>query len=165
MSRLFVAVWPDEGARAALATLARPEEVGVRWVRPEHWHVTLRFLGEVDEDDAAAALDDLAAATPSAVLGPAVSRLGRTVLCVPAAGLDELAAAVAAATAEVGEPPDPRPFAGHLTLARLRHRGSCRLAGHKVRAEMAVPEVALVASTLGAAGPTYRTVVTVPLAR
>jgi RNA 2',3'-cyclic 3'-phosphodiesterase len=82
---------------------------------------------------------------------------------VPVAGLDDLAAAVATATAEVGEPPDPRPFAGHLTLARLRRRGSCRLAGHKVQARMTVPEVTLVASTLGADGPAYRTVATFPL--
>lgn len=156
MSRLFVAVWPTPAVRAAIEQLPRPDEPGVRWVPPAQWHVTLRFLGDADESEAEAALAGLDAQEAVAEVGPAVSRLGRTVLCLPVRGLDELAAAVVDATAAVGEPPDPR-FTGHLTLARLRHRGSCRLAGHRLQQTMPVTEVALVASTLGADGPTYRT--------
>ena len=58
--------------------------------------------------------------TATAVLGPAVRRLGPSALVVPVAGLDGLAAAVGDATAGVGLPPGPRSFTGHLTLARLR---------------------------------------------
>jgi len=163
VSRLFVAVWPDPAVRSALAALPRPEEVGVRWVPPERWHVTVRFLGDADPEAASRALGTLAARPAIARFGPAVSRLGRTVLCVPVRGLDGLAADVAHVTEGIGEPPDPRPFVGHLTLARLHQRGSCRLAGHKVRAEMAVPQVALVASEVRPEGTTYRRVATFPL--
>lgn len=163
MARLFVAVWPSAEVRAAVASLPRPDEPGVRWVSPQGWHVTLRFLGEADEQAVASALHGLRATRARATYGPAVSRLGRAVVCVPVRGLDDLAAAVVSCTAHVGEPPDPRPFAGHLTLARLQRRGSCRLAGHKVTAHQEVSTVDLVASTPGAAGPAYRTVATFDL--
>jgi 2'-5' RNA ligase len=163
MSRLFVAVQPSAEVVAALDALPRPAEDGVRWVRPDQWHVTLRFLGDADEDEAVATLGTLQAAPATATYGPAVSRLGRAVVCVPVQGLDALAGAVAELTAHLGEPPDPRPFAGHVTLARLHHRGSCRLAGHKVRAEQQVTSIDLVASTLAEKGPSYRTLATVTL--
>ena len=111
-------------------------------------HLTLRFLGATDPDPVTEAL--AAARLPGAVasVGPAVSRLGRSVLCVPVAGVDELAAAVVLATAHLGEPPPARRFAGHLTLARLRHRAACGLAGHRVSGSFEVTEVALVRSHL-----------------
>jgi 2'-5' RNA ligase len=163
VSRLFVAVRPSDQVRTQLEQLPRPAEDGVRWVRPEQWHVTLRFLGDADEDEVVATLGTLQAQPATATYGPAVSRLGRAVVCVPVRGLDALAAAVAELTAHLGEPPDPRPFAGHLTLARLHHRGSCRLAGHKISAEQQVTTIDLVASTLSSDGPTHRILATVPL--
>jgi 2'-5' RNA ligase len=153
--RLFVAVWPPEEVVAALADLPRPDEPGVRWTRPGTWHVTLRFLGRAEPGVAAEALGDLRHGSVEAVAGPAVHRLGRSVLCVPVAGLDDLAGSVVAATASVGERPDPRPFAGHLTLARLRQRGACRLAGHRIAARWPVTEVTLVRSHLEPAGARY----------
>jgi 2'-5' RNA ligase len=163
MARLFLAVWPDAEVRARLDALPRPEEPGVRWVPPAQWHVTLRFLGEADEHEVGDALTGLRVEPATATYGPAVSRLGRTVLCVPVRGLDAVVAAAADATTHLGEPPDPRPFAGHLTLARLRNRGSCRLAGHRVTAEQYVTYIDLVASRLGSDGPSYQTVTTVAL--
>ena len=48
--RLFFAVWPPEAVRVrlwrALAPL-REAAPDVRWVSPERYHVTLRFLGDV----------------------------------------------------------------------------------------------------------------------
>lgn len=167
MSRLFVAVWPPQDVRDRLAAVGRPDEPGVRWVRPEHWHVTLRFLGEADEAAAAAALGRLEVAPfaggVETTLGPRVSRLGRSVVCVPVAGLDDLAAAVETATADVGQPPDPRPFAGHVTLARLRHRAACGVTGTAVSAGFTVRSVDLVRSVPGPDGPAYEVVTTVAL--
>lgn len=164
-SRLFVAVVPPDEVLEAVAALPRPSEPGVRWTRPDTWHVTLRFLGDrVDEAAALAALASLHGAPAVAEVGPQVSRLGRNVVCLPVHGLDALAAAVAAATARVGDPPDPRPFAGHLTLARLRHRAACGLAGTRFAAHFDVGEVELVRSVLGAGGPTYETLLVQPLA-
>lgn len=161
MARLFVAVWPPPEVHELVAALPRPAVAGLRWTAPEQWHVTLRFLGRVeDAEDAVAALG--AAALPSgveAVLGPAVGRFGQRVLHVPVQGLEPVAAAVVRATAAVGEPPEDRPFAGHLTLARARPgRGGADLrplAGTSISARWPVGEVTLVESRLSAAGARY----------
>jgi len=47
--RLFVSIAPPEPCREALSELMEPIE-GVRWVRPEQLHLTLRFVGDVVED-------------------------------------------------------------------------------------------------------------------
>jgi 2'-5' RNA ligase len=166
VSRLFVAVWPPDGVLDAIAALPRPAEQGVRWSRRDQWHVTLRFLGRAGIDDAAAALGagPFASMAPVTVtLGPAVGRLGRSVVCLPASGLDAVAGAVVEATAIVGEPPDPRPYSGHLTLARLRGRGACGLAGHRFDASFVAREVTLVESRPGRAGSDYVVVARFPL--
>jgi 2'-5' RNA ligase len=166
VTRLFVAVWPPEGVLDAIGALPRADEPGVRWTRREQWHVTLRFLGQAEVEAAAAALDTVRwdRLQPALVrLGPAVSRLGRSVICLPASGADGLAGSVAAATAEVGEPPDPRPFTGHLTLARIRNRGACRLAGHRFDREFRASEVTLVESRSSAGGARYVVVARFPL--
>jgi len=49
--RTFIAIEPDPPARAWLALCLqalRGRFPGVRWVRPEHLHITLRFLGDVE---------------------------------------------------------------------------------------------------------------------
>jgi 2'-5' RNA ligase len=49
--RLFFALWPDEGVRAQLAHWSRELHAlcGGRPTRPESLHVTLAFLGSVEE--------------------------------------------------------------------------------------------------------------------
>jgi 2'-5' RNA ligase len=89
-----------------------------------------------------------------------VSRLGHDAVVVPVAGLDELATAVVACTAGVGQPPDPRAFTGHLTLARLRARAACGIGGAAFHATFPVHEVALVRSDPSAQGVRYTTVAT-----
>lgn len=163
MVRLFVAVWPPAEVLEQLAALPRPDEDGVRYVPVEQLHVTLRFLGQADPDPVAEALAAARLPSATATIGPQVSRLGRWVLAVPVAGLDTLAAAVTGATAELGDPPDARGFRGHLTLARLRRRGSYRVAGTRIRVSFPVHEVTLVDSTTRAEGPEYRTVARFPL--
>jgi 2'-5' RNA ligase len=158
--RLFVAAWPPDEVLDLLATLPRPEDPGVRWTQRDQWHVTLRFLGRADPDAAADALGRVRAPVAEAVLGPLTARLGRSVVVVPVAGLDGLARAVIGATAAVGEPPDPRPFAGHLTLARLRHRPACGVTGARCSARFPVREVHLVRSHLGQAGARYEILAT-----
>ena len=43
-ARAFVALWPPEEIVVRLEGLHRKDQRGVRFVRPENWHVTLRFL-------------------------------------------------------------------------------------------------------------------------
>jgi 2'-5' RNA ligase len=162
--RLFVAVRPPPAVIDEIADLPRPAEPGVRWVSPDQWHVTMRFLGDATLADAARALEaPLDVGAVQAEVGPAVSRLGRSVVCLPVHGLNALAVALAEITADVGEPPPARPFAGHLTLARLRNRAACGLAGSPFRTSFVVSEVELVRSELTDRGAIHTTELVVAL--
>lgn len=150
--RLFVAVELPAEVRRAVAAIERPAGDDVRWADPSAWHLTLRFLGEVDgPDPAAAALAAVVAAPATAVVGRTPKRLGPTAVVLPVEGVDALADAVARAFAGLpGE--ELRGFAAHLTLGRLRRPGRWPAAGVGVLAAevpWAVEEVALVRSHLG----------------
>jgi RNA 2',3'-cyclic 3'-phosphodiesterase len=177
--RLFVAAWPDDVTRRRLEALQRElgRSKGLRFVGPTRWHVTLRFLGEVAEADTPPLVDALVGCA-AALEGPVECRLGPgtgwftgvRVLQLPATGLDDVAAAVRAATvplvpeAEGGEPP----FNGHLTLARSRGRRLSvaalgEMSGIPFEAAFPVPHVDLVASEPSPDGHVYTTVVRAPL--
>lgn len=143
MARLFVALWPSADTLKALAEMPRPDVPGVRWTAPERLHITLRFLGEADESAAVEALEALRLPAVTVTLGPGVKRLGRAVLMIPADGADSLAAAVAAATGHLGQPPPERPFTGHLTVARFKRRPPPGY-GPAVKALFEAREIALV---------------------
>jgi 2'-5' RNA ligase len=177
--RLFVAVWPDEETRRHLAGLELElgHTKGLRFVGPERWHVTLRFLGEVAEE-AVGSLGDALVACAVAFPGPLPCRLGPgtgwftgvRVLHLPAAGLDGLADAVRTATLPiVGEPPGrEQPFNGHLTLARSKGRrlgvaALGEMAGIPFEAAFPVTAVDLVSSEPSPRGHRYTTVVRAPL--
>jgi 2'-5' RNA ligase len=158
VARLFLAVWLPAQAVEQLSTLPRLDQPGLRWVPPANWHVTLRFIGDADPIDALSSLAGTALPAATAVLGPVVRRLGTRAVVIPVAGLDELAAVVGAATADIGRPPNPHPFTGHLTLARLLPGATCDLVGTPVAAEVRIAEVVLVASDLTHDGATYRVI-------
>ncbi|HET6952733.1 MAG TPA: RNA 2',3'-cyclic phosphodiesterase [Acidimicrobiales bacterium] len=165
--RLFVAVHLPGDVLDLLAGLPRPERPGVRWTTRAQWHVTLRFLGEVDAAAVPAVAAALAAAPlapATAVLGPQVAALGARVIQVPVAGLDGLAASVVAATAGYGRPPESRAFRGHVTLARVSRGGVRGLVGEPVAASFPVPAVDLVRSRPGRGGAQYETIHARPLA-
>ena len=153
--RCFVAILPPPEVSDVLARLDRPATPGVRWTHPDQWHVTLRFLGEVDPSAAAAALAGLNAEAVAAAMGPATIVLGGNTVVIPISGLDGLAASVVARTALVGEPPEDRPFVGHLTLARLGVPAPSGSVGIPLAAEFSVDEVYLVASHLLPDGAAY----------
>ena len=167
MARLFVAVAPPEDVLDRVAALPRPEVAGLRWTSRPQWHVTLRFFGRVD--DPAVAVEALArvhAAPAEAVLGPATGRFGQRVLHVPVAGLEAMAAGIVGATADIGEPPEDRPFSGHLTLARIARgaRVDLRtLAGQPVEGRWPVEEYCLMESQLSPKGARYEVVERFPL--
>ena len=74
--RLFVALEVPPGVRTAVAAAFAPWRAslpGVRWVRPENFHITLRFLGPVRPElveDAGSAV-----AVAAATIAPFVSKL------------------------------------------------------------------------------------------
>jgi 2'-5' RNA ligase len=164
--RLFVSVRPPDevldGIERAVARCRQGAPEGVRWPSRSTWHVTLHFLGEVaDPDPVIAAL--AAARLPAKVeaeLGPSTVRLGPHVVAAPVRGLDALAAAVTAAVGHLGQPPEDRPFRGHVTLVRLGRSG--RRPGRQapcveapVGGRWTVGDVALVRSHLGSGPARY----------
>ncbi len=176
--RTFVAAWPDEATRQRLAELELGREKNLRLIGPTRWHVTLRFLGELTEEQLEP-LGDALVAGSAAVPGPVECRLGPAtawfsrvrVLQLPAQGLDGLAGAVRQATAPtVAEPPDGvPPFNGHLTLARVKGRLGPRaqagLEGIPFDSTFAVAHVDLVASEPSPGGHVYTTLVRAPVGR
>jgi 2'-5' RNA ligase len=164
--RLFVAATPPKDVLSLVEALPRPGVVGVRWTTRAQWHVTLRFLGRVDDKLVGDVVDALRAVDipPDAVasLGPGTARFGQRVLQVPVDGLDALAERVVDATASFGEPPDGRAFRGHLTLARVG-RGAGRvdlhpLCGAAVAATWPVTGFELYSSELHPHGARYAVV-------
>jgi 2'-5' RNA ligase len=186
--RLFVALIPPGNVLADLAaaiTAARgpcPEEgPDLRWAGADHWHLTLTFLGQVDEDALAELMGRLARAARRhqpvelSVAGAGVfgARARARVLWAGIRGdrgqLKALAASVAAGARRSGIAVDDRPYRPHLTLARSRARQ-----GADVRAivealesyagpSWTARELHLVRSYLGRQGSRYETLRSWPL--
>jgi 2'-5' RNA ligase len=134
---LFVGIGvPDAAAgelEAAVAPL-RPDRRDLRWTGREAWHLTLAFLGEVDEkvtgrlgarlSRAAARHPQLTLALSGAGAFPAAprARVLWTGVQGDRGGLAALAASVAAGARRAGAAPagESRGFRPHLTLARCR---------------------------------------------
>ena len=164
MSRLFVALWPPDDVVAALEELHRKDQVGARFVAPGNWHVTLRFVGDADPNDVAAALDGARFLPTEIRLGPAVDVGGERTLFVPATGAEDLAAEVVRVTRDLGTERIRTRFLGHVTIARLKKRANVpRALGETIEAAWLPDEVALVESTLRPDGARYDTLRTWPI--
>ena len=164
MSRLFVCLWPPEHVGTALRELHRKDQVGARFIPPENWHVTLRFVGEADPNELAEALSTARFAATTIQLGPAVDIGGEHTLFVPATGADGLAEEVVRSTRHLGDQPIRSTFRGHLTIARLKRRANMpRALGELIDASWTPDEVALVESTLRPDGARYDTLETWPI--
>lgn len=179
MIRLFVAIPLPEEVRDRLASLYRGIP-GARWVDPDHLHLTLRFIGEVNEDVA----DDIDACL-SEIAMPAfdisiegVGYFGklhkaRSVYAGVARSdaLRGLYDKVEGALHRVGIPKEERKFTPHVTLARIRgetgHHLANFLAEHNLERIWPVPvtEFVLFRSHLSSDGPIYEALVEYPLAR
>lgn len=153
--RCFLAVYPGEEARGVLADVVPDDSDDVRVTDMADWHVTLRFLGELDDERVGRVGDAVALALQGiapvhVVLGPATALgAGARVLFAPARGLEHVAGAIDVAL-DGAVPPREGPYRGHLTLARARARGRIpgALAGTSVRVTFLAAEVVLVGSKL-----------------
>lgn len=163
VTRLFVAIWPPDDLLDRLADVERPRDQGVKWVRQENLHITLRFLGDADVDEVAGRLAGVPLPGATATVGPAFDLRAERSIMLPVAGVDDLADVVGRAVRGVGTANERRKFVGHLTVARLGERARPeRSVGRLFDAEFEVDEIALVASTLAATGSVYETVTTWP---
>ncbi|MEN8182611.1 MAG: RNA 2',3'-cyclic phosphodiesterase [Myxococcota bacterium] len=167
--RAFLAVDLDERSRRAAARVAEALEgaEGVRFLRPESYHVTLRFLGNLERERVAALASGVAAVLSKAApfslrlggvrLFPGPRRPRALVLdLAPEAPLLDLAELVEAAVVQAGFPPEDRPFRPHLTLGRFLHRGPGALAPvAPADADLPVDRVVLFESRLSRQGARY----------
>ena len=135
--RLFVALALPRTLRTRLSFLAGGLQ-GVRWVPPENYHVTLRFIGELplwraeEIDHALATLRAPAFSLQLAGVGTfskggKVSSLWVGAERTPA--LDHLQSKVETALHRAGVERERRRFAPHVTLARLNDAPEAKVAG------------------------------------
>jgi 2'-5' RNA ligase len=135
MIRTFIAIELSDGARSHLSReLHRLAQAlpRLRWVAPDTLHLTLSFLGELDEEQ----LDQAIQATTDTAAGakPFILRIGSLGTFGPPRSprviwsgvtgdtprLLGLQKQLTARLAEQGFPPEERPYSPHLTLARIK---------------------------------------------
>jgi 2'-5' RNA ligase len=170
--RLFVAVQLPDPLRGRLAAHAERLAGAGRVVAAANLHVTVHFLGRVDEHDAAplkAALEAAVAAMPAFALrltgvAPGPRRRPRMLWATIDRDprFDELAQAVASAAAPFApEARPPRTARPHITL--VRHRGAPPPGEEALAADIPVDAVELVSSRLEPGGADYETLARLPL--
>ena len=183
--RTFVAIELPEHIREAVGRLsARLRRSGARvsWVRPDRMHLTLRFLGDVTEEQSDSVGEHLAGACQGSepfvlsvsgagafpnVRKPNVVWAGVRPL---EGALARLQAAAEEAARQAGLAPEAKPFHPHLTLARIRDRRDLGDLVERLGTERAfeagdftVSGVALFSSQLTPKGPVYQRLRTIAL--
>lgn len=167
--RVFVAAeLPPEVSRA-VEGLPRPLSDRVRWTTRAQWHITVAFLGEIDPGKVASVAASVQGAGPVGAevrLGPGTRVLNRSVLCLPVAGLEEVAGQVGVSLLAAGFAIENRSYRGHLTVARARGRRTVprAMAGVALEASWRVEELAVISSVLEAEGARYEVLERVHLA-
>lgn len=170
MPRLFTAIALPDEVRQRLSML-RGGLRGARFIDPDNYHITLRFIGDVDDRTA----DDAAEALGRIRRGPVKVRIvgvgsfgGRRPHAVhaavqPTSELTDLHAEQERVLQRIGLPPEPRRFVPHVTLARLRSAKAGEVAdwltvrGGFQAPEFIAHEVALMSSKASVGGGPYLT--------
>ena len=176
--RTFVAIEMPQQVLDALRGLSdrlRASGSRVSWVKPENMHLTLRFLGDVDEEH----IDRLAAILCEAYKGmiPFAASVRGTgafpnmrrpsVIWVGVepfeGGLATVQTAAESAARAIGLPPEDKTFHPHLTLARIKDAREARPLMDLFACErdfhagdFTVAGVSLFCSQLTPHGPIYR---------
>lgn len=179
--RLFVAIELDEEARRRIGAeekrlqqvLGSRDRSTLKWVRPEHMHLTLVFLGELSEDRTGIIVEAMTRPIEGQRFGVGFGGFGvfpargapRVLWLGVMRGGQEVAAVqrqVVERVERLGIGLENRAFHPHLTLARWRaavyadRHGVLASAGQQEVAGIDVDAVTLVESRLSSAGPTYR---------
>ncbi len=131
MPRLFTALEVPRNVALSLSLL-RGGIPGARWIDVENYHITLRFIGDVDNrtaDEIVDRLDRIDRPEFQAQLtgiGSFGSKKPHSIWAGVSMSPDMLAlqGEIERICQRIALPPDPRKFMPHVTLARLKH---CRL--------------------------------------
>ncbi|SFV37566.1 2'-5' RNA ligase [Devosia crocina] len=128
MPRLFTGLEIPVDAAFSLS-LKRGGLTGARWIDPENYHITLRFIGDVDNGMADEIADNLDYLSQSLRFPVRLTHLGtfggdkpRALYAgvEPSEALTRLQAAHERMLQRSGMPAEGRKFVPHVTLARLR---------------------------------------------
>lgn len=128
MPRLFTALEIPREAALSLSLL-RGGLPGARWIDVENYHLTLRFIGDVEghvADEIVEAIDRVDRASFSLTLSGVGAFGGKKPHSVfaavaPSPHLNALQSEIDRICQRIGLPADPRKFTPHVTLARLRN--------------------------------------------
>ena len=177
--RLFVAVDLSEEARQAMAAEQKriaatlgDRRTSLKWIMPEHMHLTLVFLGSVDEARGRAVVDMIGRDVDAAPFDMVFDGVGAfpphgeprvlwTGVTHGAAELVALHHELRQRAAALGIALEDRPFHPHLTLGRWRDsrrqdRDRALAAGARAPlARVRVQRATLYESRLAPPGPTY----------
>ena len=128
MPRLFTGLEVPREVAFALS-LKRGGLHGARWIDPENYHITLRFIGDVDyttANEVTASLERLANSLPFSVRLTQLDAFGGNKPHALFAGVEpndslaRLQAAHERILQRIGLEPESRKYTPHVTLARLR---------------------------------------------
>jgi RNA 2',3'-cyclic 3'-phosphodiesterase len=181
--RLFVAVEIDDHARRVAEATAEALRVAIgpalkaRWVPVENMHLTVRFIGHVEDERAPAVIEAL---TPPLDIPQFDIELGGCGVFPPSgpprvlwiglthglAGLAVMHEAFNRRLLPFGFEPESRPFSAHLTLARIKNApgGAGRVVREVLRqmtppiATSHVVRATIFRSHLSSKGPRYEPV-------
>lgn len=184
--RSFIAIPLDPALKAPLSRFIRgaPRGEGVSWSRDHQLHITLKFLGDVPDQDIAAVCH--AAREASSTVKPFDIHLG-PLGCFPApanprvlwVGVDDpdqacrrWVQAIDPLLADFDIKPETRAYVPHVTLARSRSTAGAAILRRVLAAPptlasplMTVREVVVFESTLDPGGARHSVLATIPLDR
>jgi RNA 2',3'-cyclic 3'-phosphodiesterase len=177
MIRLFVGLSLPGGVAARLRPLCIGL-AGARWVDSANMHITLRFIGEIDELDAVE-IDERLSNINADLFDLELRGFGtfghkQKIRALwagvsPSPPLAHLQAKVESAVVRSGQPPGKRKFTPHVTLARFARCELSRLesfiAGNNLfqAGPFQVGHFTLFVSSLGKGGPIYTPLTTYEL--
>ena len=128
VQRLFVGIELPESLKQLLAEV-REDYPGARWHEPEHYHLTLNFIGGVSAEHAlriAAALEGVSS-SPFSLAVQGVGYFGTSLRpsvlwtgIAPSVPLHQLQKAVEQRLLPLGVMVEERPYTPHITLARVK---------------------------------------------
>lgn len=177
--RTFIAIELPQEIKdflSRLQTELKATQADVKWVAPENIHLTLKFLGEIDDkkltqiieiiDDTAKGKDKFRICISSLGAFPKID-FPRVIWVGIETGdkeIKEIAGGLEEKIAKTGIPKEDRPFSSHITIGRTRStlnreklvgylKNKSELGGEKL--EFYVTKVTLFKSTLTPKGPLY----------
>lgn len=175
--RTFIAIeLPDEirGTLAKLQDKLKQSQADVKWVEPHNIHLTLKFLGEINQEQ----LDNITRVLGQVCLSKKCFRMRLSAVgAFPkmdfprviwvgvekgASETSEIAAQLEEGISILGIPKEKRPFSSHITIGRVRsYLNKDKLVNGLKKMEplegkeFAVTKLTLFKSTLTPIGPAY----------